>query len=393
MNQFSFKKKFFFVIFFFLIFILIIEISLRLLHIEYPIFQKHDEIRGFSLLPNSSGTWSREGEGKVSINSVGLRDFEHSINKPLNNFRIAILGDSFAEARSVDIDKTFWFKLKNDLKFCKKLHFEKNIEIINFGITEYGTTQQYLTLQKIWKYDPDIILLAFFSGNDIADNYKSLSRKKYRPYFQFNKKNEVEVDDSFLDSKPYKILSSFPGRIFIRVSQYSRIAQLFREAYVQSYFKKQNQKNQTQSKENLKKIKKNSSNLYNPINSNWSKAWDITEKILLMISKEVKNKDKDFILVSLSNPIQVNPKKQIVSQYKEKNNIEDIFYPENRLKDLAMKNSIKYVPLAKKMSAIASEEKIYFHGFTNTILGEGHWNETGHEYASKLISRDICNLY
>ena len=71
MNQFSFKKKFFFVIFFFLIFILIIEISLRLLHIEYPIFQKHDEIRGFSLLPNSSGTWSREGEGKVSINSVG----------------------------------------------------------------------------------------------------------------------------------------------------------------------------------------------------------------------------------------------------------------------------------------------------------------------------------
>ena len=45
--------------------------------------------------------------------------------------------------------------------------------------------------------------------------------------------------------------------------------------------------------------------------------------------QEVKNKDKDFILVSLSNPIQVNPK-QIVSQYKEKNNIEDIFYPENR---------------------------------------------------------------
>ena len=69
----------------------------------------------------------------------------------------------------------------------------------------------------------------------------------------------------------------------------------------------------------------NSSNLYNPINSNWSTAWDITEKILLMISKEVKNKDKDFILVSLSNPIQVNPKKQIVSQYKEKNNIKDIF--------------------------------------------------------------------
>ena len=49
--------------------------------------------------------------------------------------------------------------------------------------------------------------------------------------------------------------------------------------------------------------------------------------------------------------------------------------------------------IEKYITNIASEEKIYFHGFTNTILGEGHWNETGHEYASKLISRDICNLY
>ena len=56
------KKKILFFIFFFILIILCLEILLRILKIEYPIFQTHDPVRGFSLLPNSSGTWRREGE-------------------------------------------------------------------------------------------------------------------------------------------------------------------------------------------------------------------------------------------------------------------------------------------------------------------------------------------
>ena len=54
------KNSFFY--FFFILIILCLEILLRILKIEYPIFQTHDPVRGFSLLPNSSGTWRREGE-------------------------------------------------------------------------------------------------------------------------------------------------------------------------------------------------------------------------------------------------------------------------------------------------------------------------------------------
>ena len=60
--------------------------------------------------------------------------------------------------------------------------------IINFGVTEYGTTQQYLTLKNnVWEYNPDLVLLAFYSGNDISDNLKALSTKNYRPYFSLMK--------------------------------------------------------------------------------------------------------------------------------------------------------------------------------------------------------------
>ena len=68
--------------------------------------------------------------------------------------------------------------MEEKLNVCKNNKYKK-IETINFGVTEYGTTQELLTLQhEVWNYDPDIILLAFFSGNDVADNSKLLSKKK-----------------------------------------------------------------------------------------------------------------------------------------------------------------------------------------------------------------------
>ena len=52
-----------------------------------------------------------------------------------------------------------------------------------------------------------------------------------------------------------------------------------------------------------------------------------------------------------------------------------------------------YIPLAKKMSEIATNENIFFHGFKNSKFGTGHWNETGHHQASKLISEGICSYF
>ena len=47
----------------------------------------------------------------------------------------------------------------------------------------------------------------------MSDNHKELSTKKYRPYFKFIDNKLVEIDESFLYSKPYKILNSIPGKI------------------------------------------------------------------------------------------------------------------------------------------------------------------------------------
>ena len=244
-----------------------------------------------------------------------------------------------------------------------------------------------MTLKNnVWKYDPDLVILAFYSENDVTDNLKELSNKKYRPYFKFKNNKLDEVDKSFLNSEPYKILSSIPGKIFLKISQYSRLSQLLREVYVQQYFKKQKNNN-------YNKIKKTTlSNLYNPIDKVWSEAWATTENVILLINEEVKKNNKDFILVTLSNPIQVNKDLNKYNDFVKKNNINDIFYPENRLENFSRKNSIKFIKISEKMRKIAIEKNIYLHGFNNSKLGEGHWNLAGHNLASKLISEGICNL-
>jgi hypothetical protein len=365
--------------------LLIVEVSLRILKIEYPIFQTFDVDRGFALRSNSSGWWKREGKAFIKINSQGLRDIEHSKDKEANSFRIAILGDSFAEARSIKLEKTFWYLLKKNLAPCDNKK-DKKIEVINFGVTEYGTTQQLITLRnEVWDFNPDLILLAFFSENDVADNSRILSKKKYKPYFNYED-NKLVIDNSFRISKPYLLLKSNLGQMAIKASSYSRVVQVLREVYVKNYFKKEIKKKKNST---IKRTKE----LYNPVNKEWIEAWNLTETIITIMNNEIKEKMKNFIVVTLSNPNQVHPDITHQKFFKNKYNVSDLFYPDKRIKNLGLKKNFVVLNLAEKMKKEAQEKKIFFHGFQNTVMGEGHWNEKGHAFASKEISKTICKNF
>lgn len=67
-----------------------------------------DEARGYALRPGMEGWFRKEGESYVRINSDGLRDRQHTKAKPENTLRIAVLGDSYAEALQVPMEQAFW---------------------------------------------------------------------------------------------------------------------------------------------------------------------------------------------------------------------------------------------------------------------------------------------
>jgi hypothetical protein len=79
--------------------------------------------------------------------------------------------------------------------------------------------------------------------------------------------------------------------------------------------------------------------------------------------------------------------------FKKKFDVNDLFYPDKRIKDLGNRESFIVLNLAEKMMEQATIKKIFFHGFQNTLIGKGHWNEKGHEFAGKEISKTICKNF
>src|SRR5437763_13084370 len=154
----------------------LVEIGLRLIGFSYPEFYGADARRGYSLRPGMEGWYRKEGESYVRINSDGLRDREHAKAKPPNTIRIAVLGDSFVEALQVPYEQSFCAMLEQQLNSCPAAAGRK-FEVINFGVSGYGTAQELITQRNnVWQYSPDIVLLAVTTNNDITDNSREFKK-------------------------------------------------------------------------------------------------------------------------------------------------------------------------------------------------------------------------
>ena len=367
------------------------EIGLRILGISYPSFYQADPHRGHAFIPNLSGWWTHEGKGWVSINRQGLRDKDYSLEKPPNTFRIAVLGDSFAEAIQVNAEETFWSFMEQNLGECDKFK-QQNIEVINFGVGDYGTAQELMTLRhQASSYSPDLVILAVFTGNDIINNSKALSPPDRFSPFLIKKEGDYLLDLSFNQTETYQWRSSLPRKIIFSVVNHSRILQVINEARVALKNQRTMLGNQTQPEdENIINSLDFTPELYQEADQKWQEAWEITETLISLINQETKALDADFLVVTLSNPAQVYPDAALRKKYFENAGIADPFYPEKRIASLGEKEGFDVLTLAPQFQGYADTHKSYLHGFDNTVMGSGHWNQLGHQLAGELITEEVC---
>lgn len=371
----------------------LVEIALRIAGISYPVFTIIDPHRGFAMAPGAEGWQEREGRVHIKINRDGLRDQEHPIDKPEGTIRIAVLGDSYAQAFQVPMEDAFWWVLGDKLASCPGLK-NRQVEVINFGVGGYGTAQELLTLrQHVWKYDPDIVMLAFLTGNDITDNSSALRNNPTVPYFVL-KDGELVLDDSFLTptfkfkldvkyGEISRLLNSL--RIFQLVKEARRALSTWGEAPGEAA---QNPLARGNVPEGLEDGLDHA--IYAPPpNEAWDRAWRVTEALILAMAEEVHRRGADFWLVTLSNGIQVHPDPEVRQAFMDWKGVKDLFYPDSRLRKLAEDNGIPVVTLAEPLAAYAEAHDSYLHGF-ETNLGKGHWNATGHLVAGREIAARMC---
>jgi hypothetical protein len=44
------------------------------------------------------------------------------------------------------------------------------------------------------------------------------------------------------------------------------------------------------------------------------------------------------------------------------------------------------------MKTYAQDHQVYFHGFPNTAMGTGHWNQRGNRFAAYLIAYKLAAM-
>jgi hypothetical protein len=370
------------------------ELALRALGFSQPEFSTPDAVAG-SRLKAGIARWTRsEGAAYVTINSQGWRDREHSFEKPAGVYRIAVLGDSYAEAMQVPLEQAFWSLLPGQLGRCG-FASGKRIEAINFGVSGYGTAQELITLrERAWRYAPDLVLLAFFPGNDVRNNSKALEPDQQRPFFLL-RGDGLEFDDSFRDApqfrqklrsgerftalrelRVYELLRKIRAADFrVRVHHNSPIAVALADgSRVPSL-------NEPGLDENV---------LRPPAGGAWREAWEVTDRLIVEMQHEVRAGGARLLLAVLSTPSAVYPDPALRKRYAEVLGIDDLFYPETRLLRLARENGIDAVGLGPEMQRYADATGSFLHGFPNSKPGFGHWNQAGHALAASLIARHLC---
>jgi len=125
----------------------------------------------------------------LALNSTGMHDTEHPPAKPANTYRILMLGDSFVQAVQVREGETAHQVLEEELDHQTS---SQQVEVLSAGVGGWGTGQQLLYYRHEGRhYQPDLVLLMFFLGNDVKDNLPGRGvtvegLNHYAPYFVIN---------------------------------------------------------------------------------------------------------------------------------------------------------------------------------------------------------------
>lgn len=362
--------------------LLLAECGLRLANVGRAVFHRPDGTYGMVLIPGAEGWFVNEGKAWVKVNRAGFRDVDHPRAKPAGTLRIAVLGDSFTEALQVPMKDAFWWRLGDELGGCAALAGRK-VEVMSFGVSGYTTATELLLLQKrVWDWSPDVVVLAFLSGNDVSDNHPDLGAPA-SPFFRL-------VDGKLvLDGSRAHGLGA-GGKAMLWMIRHSRVLQLVNQVRINL-----GQCGKIGACGEDRDVAQGEAGLRNqlylePPDPTWEEAWRVTEALLAAMRDEVVSHGARFFVVGLTNSIQVHPELATREAFRARIGATDLGYPERRLGAFAARAHLDFLSLVPTFAERAAADHAFLHGFPSTGLGKGHWNKDGHHLAAATIAPWMC---
>ncbi len=327
----------------------------------------------------------------VQINSHGFRDVSRNYEKPPNGFRIAVLGNSWTEALQVPLDKTYCSVLERKLAGLA-CFAGKHVEVLNFGVSGYSTAQELLLLQQeVWKYHPDMVIVAFYSARDVANNVRQLNNAgdpDQSPYYVYRGEHLV-LDDSFrnlpvVQERQIKLqrLRGLVNDHVLLLQAMNTLVRNGRTRVAMAAVQERAGKAGTDSMEHA---------IYAPPTlPALQEGWRITEGLLVAMRDEARTHGAELRIVTLANRPQVIPDPQKQLEFMRSLRVANLSYADERINALGEREGIPVTNLAPVLSEYAETHHVFLNGFDESNLGGGHWNVTGHQVAAEAIADSLC---
>ncbi|MGO9126874.1 MAG: SGNH/GDSL hydrolase family protein [Terriglobales bacterium] len=349
------------------------EIAMRLLPLgryRSAPFRQYDPVLGISLIPNMKVVHSRGCfTGLVETNNWGFRDRARTLEKPPGTFRIALLGDSIVEAVHVQPQQVMNIQME---KLLQQQGYN-NIEVMDFAVEGIGTTQEMIMYkERVRQFHPDLVIVVF-SDNDILNNSRTLQDKEYGIHTWYAPYYDLGADGNLVfrpvESRWFNGLRTYLERHSVLVYYLERTWLKFDPMVY-----------------NWRGVDV-SFGTYStdPLDPEWAQAWQVTEKLMAMMRRDVESDGAKFLVIAQANPFTIVPDWRPWIMEKA-HKIPPGFDPPKfyeRLNDITAKAGVHLESIVPYMLAYRDEHHLQSPYFS--LPCDSHYSALGHRAVAEAI--------
>jgi hypothetical protein len=301
---------------------------------------------------------STNGLVEIRVNDDGFRDDNYAQARTDGVSRLLVLGDSFTLALETPQEETFHTLLETV--------YAGDVEVIAMGASGYQPAQERLVYEHLGAaYDPDVVLLMLYTGNDLTGN----TEWPDLPYYSLGEDGSLTLHDY-----PYSGAFELPlvaGQHSTRLMRRSMVAFLAGAVIDRSDGPVEGHDDvcRFQLKENFPELTDDD--------------WALTEALLRALRDDVEADGKQFRVVIIPTELQVEPaqKDKFLADCGPVDR-PDPAENQARLDAFFEAEAIPYLDLLPVLQAARAETDgdLYLPG------SDTHWTAAGHQVVAEALA-------
>ena len=347
---------------------------------ERDVAMRYDPMLGWSMVPHNRGVYAPDAGEIEELNSRGLRGPEHPYEKPAAEYRILVIGDSFAEGRLVSFRDTTFEVLERELR---RTGLRPRFEVIGAGTGGYSTDQELLFFETEGrKYAPDLTVLMFYE-NDVWYNAQPRSSRGNKPLFEL-----TADDDLKLTRVPVPVTGARTGEATRQEPSFLRrlVTWLRARSAVYQFVRDGVRDLSATAVRNKGRVPNEFRVWRRTYDDETRHAWRVTEALLRRLQRGTREIGSELVVLYVPTAAEIHP--EIWAATRERYGLPEAEWDVTRLArelgEVCRRNAIHFVDPTDQFRAEAAKpllerKPLYFET-------DPHWTPAGHALAGHILA-------